>query len=61
MNHNNPETLNYKVNDIVKWLDDDQTFHTGMIANIRYDVLDVLEDGNKLVFVPYHKVIPDDL
>ena len=57
---NNPETLKYNINDVVSWMDvDDSTIHTGVVHNIRYDVLDVIEDGNKLVFVPYHKILPE--
>ena len=58
----NPETLKYNINDTVNWFDDNtQTVHTGIIANVGFDKLDVIEDGNKLVFVPYSSVLSEDV
>lgn len=56
--NNNPETLKYNINDAVSWFDDDtQNVRTGFIVNVGFDKLDVIEDGNKLVFVPYSSII----
>lgn len=56
--NNNPETLKYNINDIVLWYsDDEQTVHTGVVANVGFDKLYVIQDGNKLVHVPYDKVV----
>jgi len=56
--NNNPETLKYNINDIVLWFsDDEQTVLTGVIANVGFDKLHVIQDGNKLVHVQYDKVV----
>lgn len=58
----NPETLKYNINDHIQWFDEStQSVRKGKIVNVGFDKLYVIEDENKLVFVPYDSVVSENI
>lgn len=55
MPYNNPETLNYAIGDKVSWQDQNSSQQSGIVTNIGYYGLDVIQDFEE-VFVPFEQI-----
>lgn len=55
MPYNNPETLKYAIGDKVSWQDQNGPQQSGIVTNIGYYGLDVIQDFEE-VFIPFEYI-----
>jgi plastocyanin len=56
MKYNNPETLKYSIGQKVTWQERDGSVHQGIVINVGYNGLDILQDVEEIQ-VPFDLII----
>jgi len=56
--YNNPETLKYKIGQKVTWLEEDGTMQQGIVVNIAYSGLEVIQ-GMEEILIPFDWIIKE--
>ena len=57
--YNNPETLKYKIGQKVTWLEEDGTMQQGIVVNIAYSGLEVIQ-GMEEILIPFDLIIKEN-
>lgn len=56
--YNNPETLKYKIGQKVTWLEEDGTMQQGIVVNIAYSGLEVIQ-GMEEILIPFDWILKE--
>lgn len=56
--YNNPETLKYKIGQKVTWLEEDGTMQQGIVVNIAYGGLEVIQ-GMEEILIPFDWILKE--